>query len=365
MTFTVLHTESSMGWGGQENRTLQEALLLRSLGVRVIILGQPGAKLLVRAAECEFDTFAVTMRRSYDLRAIFRIRRILRSQGVDILNTHSGRDSLLAGLAGRLAGKVRIVRTRHLILPITSKISYSVLPHKVIAVSLAVKRYLVSAGVPETQVAVIPTGVDLNHFDPETCSGTLRAELGIPETSPIVGTVAILRYKKGHRTILDAIPKVLNAFPNAHFVFAGDGPQASELRGIATDQGLTGRVHFLGLRRDVVNVLRSLDIFVLPTLQEALGTAFLEAQAMGVPVIGTRVGGVPEALSEGETGLLVPPENATALAESIVDLLRDSTRRKKMAVAARPWIRARYSVESMGKAVHAQYLELLKSSAKT
>ncbi len=362
MSLTVLHTESSMGWGGQENRTLQEALVLRSLGCRVILLTQPGAKLSIRAAEMGFEVFTVNMHRSFDIRAVFRIWKILRQQNVDIVNTHSSRDSLLAGIAGRLSGKVRIVRTRHLILPITSRISYSVLPHKVVTVSQAVKQYLIAAGVPETRVVAIPTGIDANYFDPHRYQESLRAELGISPQSPLIGTVAILRFKKGHRTIIDAIPTVLREYPDAHFVFAGDGPQAAELRDIVTTQGLAGSVHFLGLRKDVPSVLRSLDIFVLPTLQEAFGTAFLEAQAMGVPVVGSRIGGVPEAISEGETGCLVPPNDPTALAENILSLLRDPARREKMASAARPWVLARYSVEAMGKAVHALYVDLMKHS---
>jgi glycosyltransferase involved in cell wall biosynthesis len=361
MTLTVLHTESSLGWGGQENRTLQESLVLRKLGARVLFLGQPGAKLITRATEDGFETLTVIMRRSFDIRAIFRIRKILKRERVDILNTHSGRDSLLAGIAGRLIGTVKVVRTRHLILPISSRISYSLLPHKVITVSNAVKQYLVNARIPENKIVAIPTGVDLANFDPERYAGDIRDELGLPRNVPLIGTVAILRYKKGHRTILDAIPAVLQEMPDTHFVFAGDGPQASELRAIVSEKKLSDRVHFLGLRQDIANVLKSLDIFVLTTLQEALGTAFLEAQAMGVPVIGTRVGGVPEALVEGETGLLVPPQDPSALAESILSLLRDPERRHRMAALARPWVQRNYSVELMGRSVHAEYLSLLNS----
>ena len=122
----------------------------------------------------------------------------------------------------------------------------------------------------------------------------------------LVGTVAILRAKKGHAEILDAAPEVLKRFPNAHFVFAGDGPQTDNLKARIAADGLEGRIHLLGLRRDVTNVLASLDVFVLPTHQEALGTAFIEAGAMGLPAVASNVDGVPEVILDGKTGYLVP-----------------------------------------------------------
>lgn len=358
----VLHTESSTGWGGQENRTLQEAQVLRSLGARVLFLGQPGARLLKRAQDAGFDVFSVWMRSSFDFSAIYRIRKILGRVPVNIVNTHSGRDSLLAGLAGQGMRRLRIVRTRHLILPISSKLSYNTLPHHVVAVSQAVKRYLVSAGVSEAKITAIPTGIDPSVFDPTQYPGDIRQELELASGTPLVGTVAILRFKKGHRTLLDAVPLVLKVVPDAHFVFAGDGPQTEELRALIASKRLGDRVHLLGLRHDIPNVLKSLDLFVLPTLEEALGTALLEAQAMGVPVIGSKVGGVPEALSEGETGLLVPPQDAPALANSIGALLQNPARRSRMAAAARPWVLSRYTNSVMGKEMHSLYLKLLEQA---
>jgi glycosyltransferase involved in cell wall biosynthesis len=356
----VLHTESSTGWGGQENRTLQEALQMRRLGVEVCFACRRGAKLGQRARDQGFAVDEFSMRNSVDPLSIIGLARTFRRQRVDIVNTHSGRDTLLAGIAARLIPRrPRIVRTRHLILPITSKVTYSVLPDHVVCVSQAVRDYLAGAGVPAHMLSTIPTGVDTARFDPATVEAPLRAELNIAAGVPLIGTVAILRMKKGHQDLIAAIPRVLAAVPEAHFVFAGDGPQRENIEQALAAAKLQERVHLLGLRSDIPQVLKSLDVFVLPTHQEALGTSYIEAQAMGVPVIGTRVGGVPATMIEGETGLLVPAQNPSALAEAIIALARDPARRQRMSDACRRWVLAEYTVERMAERMHALYQRLL------
>lgn len=358
----ILHTESSLGWGGQENRTLNELISMRDRGHVLGVVCQPGAKLATRSTDAGFTVFEVPMRGTVDLPALWKLRSIFRGFKADIVNTHSGRDTQLAGMAARSMGRRRpkIVRTRHLALPITSKFSYSVLPDHVVTVSRFVGNYLVSAGVPREHITAVPTGIDLALYrngEP----GTLRAELGLSESVLLVGTVAILRKKKGHSELLEAASEVLRSIPNAHFIIAGDGPQQENLKKRVTELGLKDKVHLLGLRRDVINILKSLDLFVLPTYQEALGTAFIEAGATGRATIGTNVDGVPEVIRDGETGLLVPTKDAAALAEAIRILLIDPVRRHAMGTSAETYVAERYSREAMAAGMEAVYSRLLAS----
>lgn len=360
----VLHSESSTGWGGQENRTLQEALQLRQRGIEVAFACRTGARLGERAREAGFPVDELAMRNSADPFSVFALAGICRRRRIDLVNSHSGRDTLLAGLAVRLGPcRPRLVRTRHLILPITSKATYSLLPDHVVCVSRAVRDYLMAAGVPGARLSTVATGVDVARFDPQRTEAPLRAELGLPAAAVLIGTVAILRMKKGYQDLIAAIPKVRDAIPNAHFVFAGDGPQRQNIERALADAGIGDRVHLLGLRRDIPQVLRSLDLFVLPTHQEALGTSYLEAQAMAVPVIGTRVGGVPETMIEGETGILVPPEDPAALAEAMIGLAGDHERRRRMGEAGRRWILAEYSVATMAERMLEVYRAVLAGRA--
>ncbi len=363
MTLRILHTESSKGWGGQENRTLNELLALRELGHTAAVACQPGARLGVRAEEAGFPVTRIAMRGALDLPAVFALRRLMRERSIDVVNTHSGRDTQLAGLAARslFGGRPKVVRTRHLALPISSRISYVTLPDHVVAVSRFVGNYLASAGVPSERITVVPTGIDLSRYETQE-RGTLRAELGLAENVPLVGTVAILRRKKGHAELLEAIPEILRRFPECHFVFAGDGPQQQNLEQRIAELGLQSRVHMLGLRSDVVNVLRSLDVFVLPTHQEALGTAFIEAGATGLPAVASDVDGVPEVVVDGETGLLVPVRDSMAIATAIESLLADPARRRAMGQAAKTRIAGCFSRMAMASGMVALYERLLRTS---
>ena len=360
----ILHSESSLGWGGQENRTLNEMLALREIGHQVSVLTQPGAKLAERARNAGIPVFTVKMRNVLDLPALFAIRRIIRETRADIVNTHSGRDTQLVGLAAHsLVGKrPRIVRTRHLALPITSRFTYSTLPDHVVTVSDFVADYLVGAGIPRSRITTVLTGIDLSSYNTIVAGQTLREELKLPAETLLVGTVAILRRKKGHSELLEAIPAILKKCPEAHFVFAGNGPQQQNIEKRIAELGLNNRVHLLELRRDVINILRSLDLFVLPTHQEALGTAFVEAGAMGLAVVATRVDGVPEVVIDGTTGLLVPVQEITPLAEAIVSLLVDPGKRRNMGQAARIHVTQRFSRESMVSGMVAVYRQLSGAS---
>ena len=358
---TILHTESSTGWGGQENRILQECIGLKKLGARAIILCQPESVLGKRALAEGVEVRTRAMRKSYDLSAIRYILKLIKTEKIDVISTHSGRDSLLAGIAGRLSGKKPgIVRTRHLALPITSRITYSLLPHKVVTVSEYVRQYLIKEGVSPEKILAVPTGIDLNRFDPEKIVDGLRQELKLGQDIPIVGTIAILRYRKGHHILLDSVPLVAEKIPQAVFVFAGNGPQKENIINKIQSMGISDRIFMLGLRSDIPEILKSIDLFVLPTLQEALGTSFLEAMAMGKPVIGTNVDGVGEVIENGRNGYLVEPNNPSALAETIIKALQDKERAKTMGIEGRKMVRQNYTVEKMYKSMYALYSSLME-----
>lgn len=357
---TVLHVESSKGWGGQENRTLNEMVCLRDMGHHCLLACQPGAKLGLRAREAGFPVLEVKMRSIIDVPAILALRSYMRRMEVDIVNTHSGRDTQLAGLAARsLWKRPRIVRTRHLALPITSRFTYSTLPDQVVTVSAYVGEYLAQAGVPRSHLTTVATGVDLTRYRRDPAATGLRDELGLPPECKLVGTVAILRRKKGHAELLDAIPAILRQHPHTHFVFAGDGPQRDNIEEKIQALGIGGHVHLLGLRRDIVNVLQSLDLFVLPTHQEALGTALIEAAALGLAAVASNVDGVPEAVVDGETGLLVPVMDSPALASAICNLLADDEKRSAMGKVAFARVQQLYSRETMARNMIALYRRLI------
>lgn len=357
MSLKILHTESSTGWGGQEHRTLKEMVALRERGHTLELACRPNACLGERAEKLGFRVHRMPMRGGGDPRAIWRLYRLMRRGRYDVVNTHSGHDSLLGGLAGRLARVPLIVRTRHLALAVTSLATYKTLPHKVVTVSESVRRYLIGAGVPADHVATVYTGIEPL---PPVERSTLRAELGLADDDTVIGTVAILRFEKGHRELIEAALPLLQARPKVHLVFAGDGPIYDRLKAFIAEQGVADRVHLLGLRNDIANVLAGCDFFALATWQEALGTSFIEAMAAGLATIGTAVDGVPEVIGDGVTGILVPAKDRDALTRALFTLADDPARRRQMGEAGLAVTRTRFSVATMASEMEAFYRHSLE-----
>ena len=340
----ILHSESSGGWGGQEVRTLKEMLALRERGHTVEIVCPRDARIGVRSAELGFSVHHARMRYGGDLRSMLSIGALLRRRAFDVLNTHSGHDSLVAGTAGRLAGTPLVIRTRHLALPISSLATYTWIPHRVIAVSHYVRRYLISAGVSAGRIETIYDGIVKPE---EIAQSTLRAELGLGSDAVIGCMVAIMRAEKGHEDLITAARPLLAMRPNLHFVIAGDGDLFERIKGIVDGLGLGRRIHLLGFRTDIPNVLRGCDLFVLPTHQEALGQSYIEAMAAGLPVIGTSVDGVPELIEHNVNGLLVPPKDPDALRAAIVRLIDNPGLRARLGNEGRRVTDDRFGVDDM------------------
>jgi glycosyltransferase involved in cell wall biosynthesis len=329
---------------------------LRERGHTLELACPTGARLGDRAEDIGFSVHRIPMRGGRNLNSILKLAQILRSGHFDIINTHSGHDSLLGGMAGRLARTPLIVRTRHLALAVTSLATYKWLPHKVVAVSDWVRRYLVSAGVPEDMTVTVHTGIISTS---QIENSTLRSELGLTANDILIGTVAIMRLEKGHRELIDAAIPVLEARPNTHLVFAGDGPLYDQVLSYCLEKGVNGRVHLLGLRNDVANVLAGCNFFALATWQEALGTSFIEAMAAGLATIGTAVDGVPEVIADNVTGILVPPRDQEALTRALFTLADDAALCRRMGQAGLAVTRTRFSVATMASEMEAFYLRSL------
>jgi len=333
----ILHTEAAVAFGGQEHRIFKEMHAMRARGHHVEALCQPQAQLVPRLRDAGFTVHTVPMGGLVNyLKAVAVVRKLLKQRHYDVVNTHSRIDTLIAGTAGRLAGTPLIVRTRHLASKVGSMLSYTWLPHRVTTVSEYVRRYLISRGVPENHTATLYSPVVL---PPPVEHSTLRGELGLAEDDVVVGCVAVMRAAKGHKSLVDAMRPLMATRPKLHMVFVGAGsPTFENTQAYIQELGLQDRIHMMGTRRDVPNLLAGFDVFALATEQEASGTVFVEAEAAGLPVIGTDVGGVSEMMRDGETGILVPLHDLPALQRALERLIDHPTLRKKMGDAGRKMV---------------------------
>jgi glycosyltransferase involved in cell wall biosynthesis len=200
----------------------------------------------------------------------------------------------------------------------------------------------------EKQIRVIYNGIDLRDWTPAARDESLLRELDIAPDAPVVGILAMLRPEKDHDTFLAAAKRVLERHPTARFLIVGDGPEQGRLEQVAASLGLAGAVRFTGRRTDVARFLSVFDVSVLCSKTiETFPMSFLEAMAMQRPIIGTRVGGVPEMIEEGENGFVVPLRDPPALADAIVRVVADRRTALAMGRRSREIVEQRFSVEKM------------------
>jgi glycosyltransferase involved in cell wall biosynthesis len=285
------------------------------------------------------------MRGAWDLVAVLALRRHLRAHEAALVHTHSSVDAWVGGLAARSLG-VPIVRSRHVTIPIPRRraLVYR-LADRVITSGEAVAAIVRGAGVPADRVVAIGPGLDTARFHPNVSGAGVRAELGL--RGPAVGLVANIRGSKGHAYFLEAARAVLAERPDARFLIVGDGIGFDDVQRRVKEMGLEPRVVMTGFRRDVPEIMAALDVLVLPSVKsEAMSQVIPQALAVGTPVVGTTVGGTPELVLDGETGRLVPPANAAALAAAVLDLLRDPERARALARRGQALVLAQHSMDA-------------------
>jgi glycosyltransferase involved in cell wall biosynthesis len=363
----ILHTESSRGWGGQEVRVLAELEWMRAQGHWVALGAHPESAIARRARDAGILFYPLRTPKVLLPFEIVRLAAWLISNRVEVVNTHSSNDGWLAGLAARLTRRPMLIRSRHIEVDYPNRfwsgLAFRSLPHHVITTSRQIADRLVAElDVPEGRVTCVATGVDLARFDP-AIRGTLRAELGLASNVVLVGMISVLRSWKGHATFLEAAAKLLADEKRAvYFVIAGDGPAREEWTRFIQQEPWSGRVTLLGHRADVPNILASLDVLVLPSYaHEGIPQIILQAQAMARPVVATTIGGIPEVVEDGVTGLLVPPKDADLLAGKIAAALDDSNLATTLGQSARAQIEKSYSLDAMGTRLLALYDSLSKN----
>jgi glycosyltransferase involved in cell wall biosynthesis len=308
-----------------------------------------------------------------DLKALAKLCRLLRQERPHIVHTHTARAGLLGRLAGRLAGVPIVVHTYHghvlhgYFSPVKTWLMRSMertlarMTDQIITVSERVKHELVSYSVaPPTKIAVIPLGFDLNPF---LCcqdqKGRFRHELGVSDGAQLVSIVGRIFPIKNHRLFLDAAARVATREPSARFVIVGDGVLRPEMEHHARELGIADQVIFTGWRRDLPRIYADTDILVVSSNNEGTAVSAIEAMAAGRPVIATRVGGLPDLIAEGETGLLVPPGDPGGLAVAVLRLLQDPEAACRMGQRARAMVRERFSVHRLIAAMENLYHQLL------
>jgi glycosyltransferase involved in cell wall biosynthesis len=369
--YTILHTIETGGPGGAETVMLELASGLDSKRFRSLAL-LPGGRWL--PGQLESRSIPVVIAESgawYDFKWLRALARTVRQEKVDLIHSHLPDQNFYSCVAGRLTGRRTIV-TYHGALRLSdmkrfrAAIKLWTVRHSAVAVVVVsdyLRRAFEAEGFPSSRMFRIYNGIDVGRFG-KSCGGNVRAELGWQERTKLVGVVANLRRSKGLDFFVRAARKIADTIPESRFLVVGEieGTIAGEIKELLSRMKLADRFSLLGFRADVPNLLHDLDVFVLPSTDEGLSIATLEAMAAGRPVVVTCSGGPQEIVQDGKTGFLVPPADPEALAARVCDFLLLPELGAQFGAAAALDVGQRFALSRMVGEYEALYQQCLEGS---
>jgi glycosyltransferase involved in cell wall biosynthesis len=362
----VLHIEAGMHlYGG----ALQVVFLLRGLrelGVQSV-LACPEGSAIAAEATAHAQVVTMPMKGDLDVGLLGRLRRLIREIKPDVVHLHSRRGSDIWGaLAARLEG-VPVVLSRRVDNPesrFVVRLKYR-LYDEVVTISDGIRQVLLREGVPPHKLHCVLSAVDTTQYRPDRSHlAWFRSTFHIAEDELTIGMVAQFIARKGHSTLLDALPQVLAQHPRVKVILFGQGPISGEIQArVQASPELARCVQLPGFRRDLDKILPCLDVLAHPAFMEGLGVSLLQAAACGVPLVGGRAGGIPEIVQPGLNGELIEPGDTHALATSLNKLLASSDVRQRYGAAGREWVEARFSIGAMVKGNLAVYQKATAAKA--
>ncbi len=356
----ILHLEGGRHLYGGALQVLYLMEALAAAGHRNTLACPAGSEIAAACRGASLVTLPIGG--EIDLRLAWRLARLIRRTQPDILHVHSRRGvDWWGAIAARLAGVPAVV-TRRVDNPervLVARLKYR-LYRQTIAISPAIAEVLRAAGVPAGRVALVPSAVDTRRFTPGGDRHWFRREFGLGPQERTVGMVAQFIARKGHRDLLRAIPRILSRHPGTRFLLLGRGPLQPEIERRCQEAGIAGRVLFAGFRQDLERILPCLDLLVHPAGMEGLGVSLLQASAAGVPIVAYRAGGIPSAVQDGISGLLVAPGDVEGLAAAVLALLGDANLSIRMGLAGRRKACSTFSIEAMVRGNLAVYRQIMR-----
>lgn len=368
-THKILMLRSPLGVFGAERVILELAQGLHETRftpiIGVIANKSGGHREMAKASqELQFQTETFDSALPFDWKTVVQIRNYIRNNDIHIVHTHGYKANFYGLMATRFT-QVPTIATCH---PWTET-DYSVKArlytfldkrwlkkmHRIIAISEEVRQKLPM----RESVAVIPNGIDLSRFNGRHQDDMLRQQLGFSSSDIIIGTIGRLVPEKGYRYLLDSMHELCKTHHNIALIIVGDGPLVHQLKQQVKERKLESRVSFLGIRNDTPELLAIMDIFVMPSLSEGLPMALLEAMAAGKPVVATAVGAIPQIIRDGDSGMLVPPQDIERLTTTLARLIQAPQKTQQIGEKARKEVETNYSSARMTQRYIEHYRQLL------
>jgi L-malate glycosyltransferase len=364
-----IHVDTARTWRGGQRQVLLTVLGLRERGHRTVLVAHPDGELASRASEGH-DLVRLAPRAEVDLHAAWKLSRIIKDLGPDCVHAHDPHAVALASLAVSFLTSGRcphVIASRRVAFHLKGNAFSRWKYHQVdcfIAASNAIRDMLIGDGIDRDRIETVYEGIDLHRVQVEPAAN-IHAEFWLPTHAPVVGAVAALTQEKGHKYLIDAAALVVREVPDARFVILGEGDLRPTLERQIKELHLDKHVVLPGFRADVLAFMKSFDVFVMSSLFEGLGTSLLDAMALSKPTVASDTGGIPEVVSHGETGFLVPPRDAHELAAAITKLLKDPERRQRMGRAGLERVTRVFTADEMIERTLAVYRKLDSKNLKS
>ncbi len=356
----TLHVNTERTWRGGEQQTLLLAAGLEARGLRSEIACQAGSPLAARARARGIVVHEIRMRGEFDLLAVKRLASILRAGEHDVVHMHTSHGHTLGVLASILARRGRRIVSRRVDFSIhrtrlkLNRFKYAHFVDRYVAISEAVRSALVADGVDPARIDVVPSGVDVLDLDRRKSAAesagaalALRERLSLRPGTAVVGHVGHLTWHKGQEHLVDAMKILAGNGRDAALVLVGEGEERAALESRIARLGLGDAARLVGFDAEPVPYFTLFDVFVMPSVMEGLCTSVLDALALGVPVVASRAGGIPEIVSDGVNGLLVPPRDPAALAAAVERVLCDAGLGRSLVRSGRDTVARRFSADAM------------------
>ncbi len=357
----VLHVEGGRHYYGGARQVVYLLEGLAKRGIDNVLVCPPDAQ-VAEPARAFATVLPTPLGGDLDAGFVLRLRAHIRSEGPDLVHLHSRRGvDVWGGVAARLAGVPCVLSRRvdNRERPWIAAAKYRLFD-RVIAISEGIRDVLLDEGVPAQRLRCVRSALDARAWLEPVDRDAFRAEFALEDDAVVIGVVAQLIRRKGHRHLFEALKELHPQRSKLRVLLFGQGPLRAELEARAARDGLASVVRFVGFRDDLPRWMGGLDVLAHPADREGLGIALLQAQAAGVPVVASRAGGMPEAVHDGVTGFLVEPGDVPALTNALRRLLDDPALRERMGAAARTRVLERFSVDAMVDGNLAVYRELLQ-----
>ena len=327
-----------------------------------VVASDPRGVLYARLREAGLPVHPLQVRNDLDFWAAFQLRQLVQKNNYDLVHFHTARAHALSPWLYGL--KVKRLVTRRMDYPLraraTTRFLYLSCVDMIVAISRGVHTALTKGGIPPGKLRLIQSGVDTMRFAPSpTARECLRSRYGIETQIPLVVSVGALVERKGHNLLLTAAHCLKKKGHHLRYLLCGEGPLRTILERQVRVLGMIQDIQFVGFDPNVPALLAAADFFVHVPHYEGLGVAVMEALAAGLPTIASWVGGIPELIEDGKTGILIPPQDAETLSTSLIRLLTNQSLARQLGIAGQKFVRKHFDVQIMAQANEALYLELL------